>query len=330
LSSRIYRPVKRIGMAILLIIVLAGGMLIGGALRGYDLWSTALNARRQRTDDTTHLSEFALKQQMHQMHAASQINGWLSFVQVQPVEIDVNAQRRCAWIYEPVRAKESAPWALVLHGGIGTDHTQVLDVACELSLAGYRVLAPDLAAHGLSEGTWTSLGLREQQDVWAWVEWIEQKDPLAEIVIFGQDEGAAAALLAASAGLDESVRAIVADSLYLHVEERCMQMLEETQNTVSVLDRMLFRAACIFAFGALQEGDLLQAIGRSTVPILLAYGSGDEDTPAWYGEEFIKSAGENVRLLMIEGAVHGMARYGDPQAYYDAVITHFEAALAKK
>lgn len=328
LSKKIYRPIKGIWIMALLIVIIAAAAAAGGAVYGYTLLNTALDGRRERSIGATHLAEFMLREQMNAMHTVSRLNGWLSMAQMRSVALEEDQQKRFGRVYEPVRVKETTPWALVLHGGQGTDYTQVLDVACELSLAGYRVLTPDLAAHGQSEGEWTSLGMKEKNDVIAWVEWIQREDPLAEIVVFGQDEGAAAALLATK-DIDDAVRAIAADSAYLSAYERSMQMLEEAKERVSGLDRLLFSAAYRAAFGDPADGNVMQAVRQCDIPILLLYGTGDEDTPAWQGEDLMEAAGENVHLLMIEGAVHGMARYGDPQKYYDAVLKHFDEAIPK-
>jgi len=312
-----------------LIVIIAIAAAAGGAMRGYMLLDEALEGRRERPAATTHLSEFALREQMNAMQSASRMNGWLSMVQARTVVLENNLYKRYGRVFEPVRAGDSSLWALVLHGGQGTDYTQVLDVACELSLSGYRVLTPDLAAHGQSEGKWTSLGLREKEDVIAWVEWIKREDPLAEIVVFGQDEGAVAALLAAE-DIDDAVRAIAADSVYLSAYERSLQMLEETKESLSGLDRLLFSAAYRAAFGDPADGNVIQAVRQCGIPVLFLYGTGDEDTPAWQGEDLMEAAGENGHLLLIEGAVHGMARYGDPQKYYDAVLRHFEEMIEKR
>jgi len=310
-------------------VIIAIAAAAGVAMRGYMLLDEALGGRRERPAATTHLSEFALREQMNAMQSASRMNGWLSMVQARTVVLENNLYKRYGRVFEPVRAGDSSLWALVLHGGQGTDYTQVLDVACELSLSGYRVLTPDLAAHGQSEGKWTSLGLREKEDVIAWVEWIKREDPLAEIVVFGQDEGAVAALLAAE-DIDDAVRAIAADSVYLSAYERSLQMLEETKESLSGLDRLLFSAAYRAAFGDPADGNVIQAVRQCGIPVLFLYGTGDEDTPAWQGEDLMEAAGENGHLLLIEGAVHGMARYGDPQKYYDAVLRHFEEMIEKR
>ena len=62
--------------------------------------------------------------------------------------------------------------------------------------------------------------------------------------------------------------------------------------------------------------------------LLLIHGTGDEDVPAWHSEDIAKAAGENARLLLIEGAAHGTARFMEPQEYYAALFAFFDEALA--
>ena len=39
--------------------------------------------------------------------------------------------------------------------------------------------------------------------------------------------------------------------------------------------------------------------------------------------------GSRAEVCLIEGATHGMARYVDPEQYYDALLTFFREQLAE-
>ena len=147
----------------------------------------------------TALTSFDLFAEETEHQTKSRIAGWLSAVASQEVAVSSPRGRLAATQYEPVGGEENATWAILFHGGPGTDRAQVLDIACMLSLRGYRVLTPDLYAHGASEGDAPTLGFGDAQDVLAWIDYVEKTKPGARIVLFGQDEGAAAVLLAACA-----------------------------------------------------------------------------------------------------------------------------------
>ena len=69
-------------------------------------------------------------------------------------------------------------------------------------------------------------------------------------------------------------------------------------------------------------------IAGADVPLLLIHGTGDTQVLAWQSEDIAQAAGENAQLLLVEGAEHGMARYLEPDAYYDALLGFFEHALS--
>ncbi len=327
MNQRTYRPIcPTLAAIILLLIVLLTGSVLC-VHQAQRLLTGALDGRRMRAQDSTHISEFALRMQMNSQQAQSRLSGWRSVVAEEEIRLSLPSGERMARVYPPVRAQEPAPWAIVLHGGLGTCGAQLEDVACALSIEGYRVLLPDLYAHGGSEGALSSMNL--QEDVRAWVSWVMQREPGASIVVYGMDEGGAAALLAEKE-LPDAVKGIAVDSVYKQVGERARQMLRETKPDASRWEEWLFEKAYRFAFGVpLTEGDVCEAVRGGDMPLLVIHAASDQDVPAWHGEDVAAAAGDRAQLLMIEGAVHGLARFAQPQTYYDALFAFFDDALVR-
>lgn len=323
-ADRVCRPVTV--LLLLAALALLTGALVLTALCGRTL-RMALDGHRERELETA-VSSFSLREQMGMEQTGARVRGWQSMVGSETVTVSGGRGRLSAQLFAPLGEEDGAPWALVLHGGPGTDHTQVLDVACALSLQGYRVLVPDLAAHGKSEGAASSLGIREAEDVRAWVEWIMLEDMDARIVCFGQDEGGAALLLAAAGGMLESVRAVAADSAYVSVQARALDLLAEID--AGWLCRLLLEPAFRLVNGvSIRAGQITERMAGAAVPLLLIHGTGDTQVLAWQSEALAEAAGENAQLLLVEGAEHGMARYLEPDTYYDALLGFFEEALAR-
>lgn len=311
--------------AVLLLILVLALALDASVWRARGLLHEALDGRRERAVQQAYLPEFELLAQMHSRQAAAQVSGWLTVIGQREVSLTVDGEACFAREFAPITGDEYAPWALVLHGGAGTDGRQMLDMACRLSLDGYRVLLPDLRAHGRSGGVLTTLGFLESRDVLDWVQWISMQRGGERIVIAAQDEGAAAALIAAK-DLHGRVCAIAADSAYSSVYARAEELLLETHAGAGKADRWLFRTAFSALLGGYRE-DVLDAVRNIDLPLLLIHGTANDAVPAWHSEDIAQSAGENARLLLIEGGLHGMGRFADPQAYYDALTAFFKEAL---
>ena len=328
-ESILRKKAERVGKPALLVLLIAAIVLLTGALllaaQGGRVLHAALGGRQEREQETQ-VTSFSLREQMVMEQTGARVRGWQSVVVSETVTAVGGRGRLSAELFSPLGDKDGAPWALVLHGGLGTDHSQVLDVACALSLQGYRVLAPDLYAHGKSDGETASLGLRDAEDVLPWIEWILLEDMDARIVCFGQDEGGVALLLAAARDLPKSVAAVAADSAYVSVQARVHELLAQADS--SWLDRQLLDPAYRLAHGvSIAEGNVADRIAGADVPLLLIHGTGDTQVLAWQSEDIAQAAGENAQLLLVEGAEHGMARYLEPDAYYDALLGFFEHAL---
>ena len=328
-ESILGKKAERVGRPALLVLLVAAIVLLIGALllsvQGGRILHAALDGRQERVQQAQ-VTSFSLREQMVMEQTGARLRGWQSMVSSETVTAAADRGRLSAELFSPIGGGDDAPWALVLHGGLGTDHSQVLDVACALSLQGCRVLAPDLYAHGKSDGETASLGLRDTEDVLTWVEWILLEDMDARIVCFGQDEGAVALLLAAAWGLPQSVAAVAADSAYVSVQARAHELLAQADS--SWLGRHLLDPAYRLTHGvSIAEGNVADRIAEADVPLLLIHGTGDTQVLAWQSEDIAQAAGENAQLLLVEGAEHGMARYLEPDAYYDALLGFFEHAL---
>lgn len=323
-TYRLVKPWMAAGLALLFVLLAA---CCGTALYAQQLLLQTLDGRQSRAQKQR-VTSFSLREQMVASQADTRVRGWLSVADKENVAIRTRRGELRASLYHPVGVKEGKPWALVLHGGLGTDRNQVLDIACALSLEGYTVLTPDLYAHGTSDGVVSSLGLADAQDVQAWCAWMAQERGASRIVLFGQDEGGFAALLAAAKGLPEQVRAVAADSAYASVSERMLDLLYAGTGKESGVQSLLLGAAYHLAHGVdAQEGDLLALLPDCDLPLMLLHGTGDSDVPAWHSEDLTK-AGKNAQLFFAEGAAHGMARYAQAEAYYAALMRFFEKAIS--
>lgn len=309
-------------------LMLTVALALAGAVQGRALLRSTFDGRKasaaQWEED---VSYFTLRAEMLREQTAPQIGGWLNVISSQDVTVSAAHGRLSGTLYPAIDGNEDAPWALVFHGGLGTTRDQVQDIAFELSLAGYRTLTPDLYAHGQSEGEVSSLGGAGEQDVQAWLDYILMQDEDARIVLMGQDEGALGVLLATAQGLPGAVAAVATDSAYLDVSTRAYALMERAGQSGG-LSRWLLGLAYRVCFGvAIQSAARLEALAQAQVPMLLVHGTLDDQTPAYLSEDIAALAGGTSQVLFVEGASHGMARYIDPQEYYERLIGFFDEAI---
>lgn len=318
---------KRVLAVLGLLLFLAVLVLVPIALYADTIYRSAFG-RQEKTgaSEAIYVTSFDLFAQETEHQTQSRISGWLSAVSSQEVKVSSRRGTLSATQYEPVGADTSAPWAIVFHGGLGTERAQVIDVACMLSINGYRVLMPDLYAHGASDGDASTLGFGDAQDVYAWVDYAEKTQSGARIVLFGQDEGAAAVLTAVCGNLSGSVAAVAADSACNDAMTRMLEIAGAEEGGISAsLLKLMFSHRT-----ANKELKISDQISRARTPLLLIHGTGDQIVPAWHSEDIAFAAGENAQLLFIEGAGHGLSRYVQEKTYYDALLGFFDKSLGRK
>lgn len=114
-----------------------------------------------------------------------------------------------AWL---MRHAEPRGTVLVFHG-YSASRASMLDEAAEFFRLGYHVLLVDFRGCGGSDGTTTTLGYLEAEDVVAAVEYVRQNGLPRPLVLYGQSMGAAAGNwfllpIGALAGLVFAVRSV--------------------------------------------------------------------------------------------------------------------------
>ncbi len=140
------------------------------------------------------------------------------------VQLVSEGLRLRAWL---ARGDRERPAVIIVHG-LGDTLESYQDHARPFLDRGQTVLLPDLRGHGGSEGSTTTLGGRESEDVRAAMDYLKAEG-LAEngFVLMGHSMGAVAVLLAAADRGD--VRAVIAEAPY-----------DTYRNTVAHHARLLF------------------------------------------------------------------------------------------
>jgi pimeloyl-ACP methyl ester carboxylesterase len=128
---------------------------------------------------------------------------------VEELTLPCEGLRLRAWL---LRGDPELPAAVLVHG-VGDTLESYLDVAQVLRRRGHTVLLPDLRGHGGSEGSITTLGAREREDVRAAMTQVAGLG-LAQrgFVLMGWSMGAVAVLRAAADRND--VRAVIVEAPY--------------------------------------------------------------------------------------------------------------------
>ncbi|MBE4910669.1 alpha/beta hydrolase [Bacillus luteolus] len=210
-------------------------------------------------------------------------------------------------------------WAIVVHGYNGNS-TQMTRYVRNFYENGYHVLTPDLRGHGDSEGHYIGMGWDDRKDMLLWINQIIEKDPQAEILLYGISMGGATVMMTSGESLPANVKVIVEDCGYSSVVDEFTYQLDDlfglpkfpVMNAANTITK-------IRAGYDLNEASAVEQVAKSNTPILFIHGDADTFVPYTMLDEVYNAANVEKEKLIIPGAGHGEAEKVDPEKYWNTI-----------
>lgn len=221
-------------------------------------------------------------------------------------------------------AEPSTRTAVVVHGY--TDHPFGMLAFAHLyrEELGCNILLPTLRYHGKTPGDYIQMGWYDRLDILRWTEQIptlfggEQS-----VVLHGMSMGAATVMFTAGeSSLPARVKCVVEDCGYMGVWEQFQKELKEDYHLPSFPVLHLADLFCRLRYGwSFSEASTLEAVRRTTRPMLFIHGSDDHYVPTWMlFPLYYEHRGEKARWLSPD-AGHADAYRDHPEAYTEQVVT---------
>ena len=187
--------------------------------------------------------------------------------------------------------------------------------------AGYNVLAIDNRSHGLSEGRFNTIGLKEYRDIINWAKYLHDVEGVEQIVIHGICIGSATGLYACIAkDSPEYIKGLVADGMYLDFHESLDAHLVERHKPKFPFTMEIMGMMSIVAGKSAKRNGPIRVINKLNKPILFIYSK--EDTYSTHGQLLYDTCNAPKRLVWFDHGVHSHVRINAPEKY-DATIQEF-------
>lgn len=187
----------------------------------------------------------------------------------------------------------------------------------------FNLLYYDHRSFGESEGTVTTIGLRETRDIEAALDWIEDQG-LGPAGGLGFSLSGSTMLMSE----DERLEALVAEAPYARLD---LMVEQQYRFLVGPLKWPFTGMTAVYSkafFGAWpSEVSPMDAARETTRPTLLIHGTADEDIPFSHAEKIMAGASENVELWAVEDGDHGGIRSVAGMEYQQRVTAFFEEHL---
>lgn len=211
---------------------------------------------------------------------------------------------------------------IVMHG-YPADKANLLGIA-EFLARDFNVFLFDFRSFGNSEGTYTTAGYLEKNDLLGAIVYLGKEKNITEIGLYGFSLGGAAALMANH----RNVKAIVTDSAYAnlsHIVEHMYRIFFVFKYPLTYLTKLYGILFLGLDFGKVSPVDSIKNID---VPILLIHSEKDSQIPV--GEaRLLHTANKKSELWIVDNADHGMTHAVNPEEYEKRVVGFFKENLNK-
>src|SRR5579864_1040528 len=217
-----------------------------------------------------------------------------------------------AWYVRPQSFNGSA--VILLHG-ITDNREGVAGYGKLLLDHGYAVLLPDARRHGESGGDLATYGVKESDDIHRWVNWLYAHDLDPPQCVYGFGESYGAALMLQSLAAENRFCAVAVESPFSTAREMSFERVSGPLHFGPWFGRTLGRPAIwsAVAYARMRYGvnllqpNPLEAVARSTVPVLLIHGEDDRNIAPRHSRLIAAAAPKNVTLWLVPHAGHTMA-----------------------
>lgn len=212
--------------------------------------------------------------------------------------------------------KSSDKWAIIVHG-YGDSGKLMSAKAKYFYQMGYNVLIPYLRGHGKSEGEYIGMVWKDRLDIINWINFIIKNNSNSKIVLHGTSMGASTVLMASGEDLPSNVNAIIADCAYTSIWDVFSYELETYLKLPSSYILNVTNIVTQLKAGySLREGSTLDAVKKSTVPILYIHGDIDKFVPYSMMNELYNATNSPKEKLTVERAEHANSDLVAPFLYW--------------
>ncbi|MCU6708874.1 alpha/beta hydrolase [Paenibacillus sp. J5C_2022] len=232
----------------------------------------------------------------------------------------------------PSQRDDATATVIFAHGYRGNRLEQklpALQLANDLTDAGFNVLMFDFRNCGESGGKVTSIGLYETEDLLGAIQWVKSHHPASPIALHGFSMGASTSLIAASRSPE--VAGIVADSPF----ESLTPYLADNFSVWTKLPNFPF-TPLILGFIRLHVGNPDHVNPRAELdriyprPVLFIHGDADRAIPYWNSRNMYETHRDVFRFWRVANAGHVGSYRRHKEAYVKRIIQFFEELVVQE
>ena len=245
---------------------------------------------------------------------------WFRAKRPERVEIRSRDGLRLAGRFLP--AAEAEGTLLLVHGYRSSPFCDFGPIFEFYHKLGWNLLAIDQRAHGDSEGSYITFGVKERFDVCDWALYLADRfGPEHRIVLDGISMGSASVLMALDTPLPANVKGVIADCGFTSPYEEFVHVLQRKRIPRQPLMALVQMYAKLFADFGFRDCSTVDALRRNRLPVLFVHGEQDQFVPIRFTVENYGACAGEKQLITVPEAGHGTS--------YIFATSQCQAALRK-
>lgn len=212
-------------------------------------------------------------------------------------------------------------WVIACHG-YQSGEGETLLIGRHFYEQGFNVLTISMRAHGKSEGDYIGMGYLDKDDLVSWTNALVEKYPESEIVYHGTSMGGATVLMASGLDLPHQVKAIVSDCAFTGIWDVFASELKLRFNLPPFSILYMAQIMGIIKAGYnIKDGNVLEFVRKSTLPILFIHTRDDDFVPVSMMHDLYEAKVHGDKeIYLLEDGAHAEAKYAEPVVYYERMF----------
>ena len=218
--------------------------------------------------------------------------------------------------------------AIVFHGYGGEYHE--MQQYCKFFFdKNFNVLVVDMRTHGESEGNCIGFGWLDRKDALSWIEFINNKTPDTNIVLFGISMGATTVCCVSGEDLPKNVVAIISDCAFSNLGNQIEFVVRKHKLLWKFFKKHLYSYVKHVHDFDINQADAIKQVKNTNVPILFIHGQNDSFVPVENVTSLYNVTPSGQRSKYVEAdADHAMA-YSVGGVLYEKKINDFLKSYTK-
>ena len=220
--------------------------------------------------------------------------------------------------------KKGAPIELMLHGYRGSAKRDMSEGIFRAFAVGHNAFVVDHRASGQSEGNIITFGINEKRDSLDWLSFIiSHFGSDVKVIITGISMGASTALMCSGEQLPENVVGILADCGYTSAPEIIKKVIRDMKLPPKIFYPFVRLGGKLFGGFDIEDANATAATAKTKIPTIFYHGDVDGFVPAYMSEKNYDACAARKKLVIIEGAEHGLCYLQDPKKYITTLAEFF-------